>query len=58
MTQSTTELIRSVYEAFRRRDMPAVAQLLDPEVDFYQSEQVPWGGRYRGMSRSASSPRS
>lgn len=29
-------------------DAQAIFAALDPEVEFYQSEEVPWGGRYRG----------
>jgi hypothetical protein len=48
MSQANVELVRSGYEAFRRRDFAAVFQLLDTEVEVYQSEEIPWGGRYRG----------
>ncbi|MEO8602673.1 MAG: nuclear transport factor 2 family protein [bacterium] len=42
------EIVRQVYAAFARRDIAAAFALLDPEVEFYQSDEVPWGGHYRG----------
>jgi uncharacterized protein len=51
MLQDTSEavtLIREGYEAYRRKDLAAILALLDPEIELYQSELVPWGGTYRG----------
>jgi hypothetical protein len=42
------DVVRSVYEAFERRDVPAVLELFDPEIVITQSEEVPWGGTHRG----------
>ena len=50
MSQANIDVVRSAYEAFRRRDVPSVTQLLDPEVEFFQSVQVPWGGLYKGLA--------
>jgi len=32
-----------------RRDQAAVAAAMDPEVEFRQIEQLPWGGYYKGF---------
>ena len=48
MSQENVILVRSAYEAFRRGDIQAIFSILDPQIEVYQSDQVPWGGRYRG----------
>ena len=48
MSDENVSIVRRSYEAFRRRDLPTVIALLDPEVEYYQSDEVPWGGRYYG----------
>ena len=45
---SPADVVRSVYAAFERRDVPAVLELFDPEIVITQSEDVPWGGTHRG----------
>ena len=41
-------VVRSVYDAFARRDAAAVVALFDEDIEIQQSEEVPWGGTYRG----------
>jgi ketosteroid isomerase-like protein len=41
-------VVRRAYEAFGQSDLPAIFELLDPEVVFYQTELLPWGGRREG----------
>jgi len=48
MSTENVSVVRQCYDAFRRRDLPTVIMLLDPEVEYYQSDEVPWGGRYAG----------
>jgi len=48
MSEQNVTLVRSLYDAFRRRDIEAVVGALDPEVEYVQSDEVPWGGHYRG----------
>ena len=48
MSTSNIDVIRGGYAAFERGDVPAIFALLDPEAEFYQSDELPWGGRYRG----------
>jgi hypothetical protein len=41
-------LVKSVYEAFARADVPAILDLFAPECVIYQSSRVPWGGLFTG----------
>lgn len=45
---SPTTLVEALYEAFRRRDMPAIFALFSPDIEIEQSTDLPWGGTYRG----------
>ena len=47
-TTSPAGVVRDVYAAFERRDVPRLLELFDPEIVVTQSEEVPWGGTYRG----------
>jgi uncharacterized protein len=48
MAGEKVELVRSLYQAFARRDQAAVLAAVDPEVEFIQTEELPWGGYYKG----------
>ncbi len=48
MYVSNLTLVQELYEAFARRDVPAVLARLHPEVELQQTALVPWGGHYRG----------
>ncbi len=48
MPRDNVTVVRDGYEAFRRGDIQAIFGVLDPDVEFSQSDEVPWGGRYRG----------
>jgi len=52
MSQEDVRAIRSLYEAFGRKDLPAILAVLHPEVEFYQSTLLPWGGIYRGQEEA------
>ncbi|MDX2167936.1 MAG: nuclear transport factor 2 family protein [Deltaproteobacteria bacterium] len=45
-------LVRSIYDAFARRDVPAVFALFDEDIAIDQSREVPWGGAYRGREQA------
>jgi ketosteroid isomerase-like protein len=49
MAGTSVELIRSLYDAFARNDQEFIAAAMDPEVEFHQTEQLPWGGHYKGF---------
>lgn len=48
MSTTPVDVVRSLYEAFGRRDIPAIFGLFAPDIEIIQSEHLPWGGRYRG----------
>jgi ketosteroid isomerase-like protein len=48
MSKEDVAFVKNAYDAFNRDDIQAVFGALDPAVQFYQSEEVPWGGRYQG----------
>jgi len=49
MSQNTpTQLIGSVYEAFKRGDIPYILNQIAPEATWRQSKTLPWGGDYKG----------
>ena len=47
------DLIAAGYEAFTKGDLTQVLALLHPEIDAQQSEDVPWGGTYKGLAEFA-----
>ncbi len=51
MPRENVELVESLYEAFRRRDVPEILSRLDPEVAIFQSTDLPWGGAYKGADQ-------
>jgi ketosteroid isomerase-like protein len=46
--QRDVENVEAIYEAFRRRDLPAVLRHLGKDVEIVQSAELPWGGIYLG----------
>ncbi|MEP6923269.1 MAG: nuclear transport factor 2 family protein [Pyrinomonadaceae bacterium] len=48
MTQENKQIVRNFYEAANTRDSKALAELLDENIEIYQSEVLPWGGKYQG----------
>lgn len=51
MNPNNIELIREAYEKFARRDIAAIFGLFDDGIEFYQTEQLPWGGTYHGVEQ-------
>ena len=47
--RSPVEVVKQVYDAFRRRDFAAVFALFSPTVQIDQSSELPWGGHYEGQ---------
>ncbi len=45
---SNAEVIRGLYSAFARGDVPAVLQGLAPEIRWTEAEGFPYGGTYTG----------
>lgn len=48
MYRKPMQTIQELYEAFARRDLPKVFSLLSSDIEIVQSEELPWGGLYRG----------
>jgi hypothetical protein len=48
MERTPVEAVEELYEAFGRRDIAKVFGLLAADVEIAQSEELPWGGVYRG----------
>jgi ketosteroid isomerase-like protein len=42
------DVVKGTYEAFGRRDLPAILARFSPDIEIVQSDELPWGGRYRG----------
>jgi len=47
-TTDVATLVRSAYDLFARGDIPAVLELIDPEVEWIEAEGGPFAGTYRG----------
>ena len=45
---SPVEIVQSIYQAFVRRDVAHAVSQLSADVVLVQSEELPWGGTYRG----------
>ncbi len=52
-TRPNVALVQRAYEAFFRRDLRSVLDLLHPEVEIRQASEIPWGGTYTGHSEAA-----
>jgi hypothetical protein len=48
MSGESIDLVRSLYEAFARGDVPAVLAKFDPDVEWHEAEGMPYGGVHRG----------
>ncbi|MGH9050651.1 MAG: nuclear transport factor 2 family protein, partial [Acidimicrobiia bacterium] len=48
MTEKT-ELLARTYRALTERDVETVVAMVDPSITIWQTEELPWGGRYEGL---------
>lgn len=46
-------VLRAAYEAFARGDVPSVLAMLDPAIDWYTPDSIPFGGRFSGREAVA-----
>ncbi len=46
------QIIESIYDAFRRGDVPYIVSHLAPDVFWRQPATVPWGGDYIGAAEA------
>lgn len=47
-SRPNVDVVRRVYDAFKRRDIAEALSLFAPDVELTQSREVPWGGEYKG----------
>ena len=50
MTSSNIDVVQNAYRALQSRDVEALTSLLHADHVFEQSDDVPWGGRFVGVS--------
>lgn len=50
--QNNIAVIQSVYRAMTAKDGEAIHKLSHPEIEVRQSEELPWGGTYKGLQES------
>ena len=48
MSEQNIELVRGLYEAFGRGDVPAVLGGMADDIEWYEAEGMPYGGVYHG----------
>jgi ketosteroid isomerase-like protein len=48
MSAQSIELVRGVYEAFGRGDVPGVLGSFDAEIEWHEADGLPYGGVHRG----------
>ncbi|MFN2491048.1 MAG: nuclear transport factor 2 family protein [Actinomycetota bacterium] len=53
MGQQSVDIVRVVYEAFRRGDVPAVLGALADELEWYEAQGMPYGGLHRNWESVA-----
>ncbi|MFN6488300.1 MULTISPECIES: hypothetical protein [unclassified Nostoc] len=52
MPVNSLEIVKQAYIYLNQKDIPSYFSLMSPDVEFYQTEELPWGGRYRGFDES------
>jgi uncharacterized protein len=48
VTTESVEVVRRMYAAFGRRDLPSILALATPDILIRQTELLPWGGEHVG----------
>jgi ketosteroid isomerase-like protein len=48
MEQQNVDVVRGVYEAFGKGDVPAVLGAMAADIEWYEAEGMPYGGVYHG----------
>jgi uncharacterized protein len=46
------EIVKQAYVYLNEKDIPNYFSLMSPNVEFYQTEELPWGGHYHGFDES------
>ena len=48
MSEQNVELVKGVYDAFGRGDVPAVLGAFADDIEWFEAEGMPYGGLHRG----------
>jgi ketosteroid isomerase-like protein len=48
MGEQSVDVVRGVYEAFGRGDLPAVLGAMADDIEWHEAEGMPYGGVYHG----------
>ena len=48
MSEQNVKIVRAVYDSFAAGDVDAVFAAMDPDIEWDESEGMPYGGTYRG----------
>ncbi len=48
MSENSVEVVKGVYAAFARGDVPAVLGAFTDQIEWYEAEGMPYGGLHRG----------
>ena len=48
MSPDPVSLVRSLYDAYARRDLSTVTSIVAPDVRIAQTKELPWGGVFEG----------
>jgi len=48
MGEQSVDVVRGVYEAFGRGDVPAVLGAMTDDIEWHEAEGMPYGGVYHG----------
>jgi ketosteroid isomerase-like protein len=48
MAEQSVEVVRGIYEALGRGDMPGVLGAMADNIEWYEAEGMPYGGVYHG----------
>jgi uncharacterized protein len=46
---NSLEIVDRAYIYLNKKDIPNYFSLMSPDVEFYQTSELPWGGDYRGL---------
>lgn len=46
---NSLEIVDRAYIYLNKKDIPNYFSLMSPDVEFYQTRELPWGGDYRGL---------
>jgi ketosteroid isomerase-like protein len=53
MAEQSVEVVKGMYEAFGRGDVPAVLGAMAADVEWHEAEGMPYGGVYHGPDEVA-----